>query len=518
MAPRKVEIKDYLDLEFKSLITDARSLLSDMESAKRKPILKASIDATHSGRLTNLRVYPGKFMKDSAKTFLEPTPRPLLRYHNEDGDAIGRVTNATYVQLKNGYDFDNDFLNPGTGLGSGFIRLDVNVLDPKAIEKFIDGRYKSVSTRQHSAYMLCSICGDNMADYSSECEHIPGKEYDVEGSDTKYKCYGITGPLEYREVSVVNIPGDSQAAVKEITLDNENEYSMSCLDSSMANVESLVLSDGENEVHLMASAIKTRVTAEDKKKLTGKTVIAVSPNFDPSMIKSLANEDKGMKEKEVEDKTKNTDTAAASGGTQKPAQADTADKSKEGVVAPETSADKTKGAGDEGKLSDAALSASIEALTKSLTDAKALADSAKAEVERLKGSLKEKDDEITRIRDSETKSITDLKKSYATTLLTSQMFLKKTQVATIKDAEAFNAKLAEYCGRSVDSLKDSIADLATELSAYQESNGIKPIKNVVADKKLESPVSDTSPEKADEKDAEKSKSDEEVIQDFLNVV
>ena len=73
MVLPKFRIIDNQNVSFKSLRLDALELFSDAASSKtEKPVLSVSIDATHSGRLTNMRVYPGARVKRSMKSFLEP--------------------------------------------------------------------------------------------------------------------------------------------------------------------------------------------------------------------------------------------------------------------------------------------------------------------------------------------------------------------------------------------------------------------------------------------------------------
>ena len=71
-TPNKIEFREHLKLDIGTLKDDAQSLMGDMHAAKRSPVLKVYIDATHSGRLTNLRVYPGKHMRDGADGFIKP--------------------------------------------------------------------------------------------------------------------------------------------------------------------------------------------------------------------------------------------------------------------------------------------------------------------------------------------------------------------------------------------------------------------------------------------------------------
>lgn len=490
MVKKMIEIKDYLDVQLKAMLQDAGSLIQDLRDSNKKPVLKAYMDATHSGRLTNMRVYPGKFMKAGVGSWLSPTGKPVLKHHDDERDPIGRVFSADYIQTKSGSQFDQDFLNPNDDLGSGFIKLGVNIMDADAIDKILDGRFKHVSTRQVMDFMLCSVCGDKLLTRESECEHYPGQEYTVDESGKAYKCYGITGPLSYREVSLVTLPADSMAEIKETVLDSENFKTLVCRDSSLAYVNELILVDGDNEVNLMASAIKNRVSATDRKKLTGKTVVAVSPNFDITKLQSLANEDK-----EMTDQKTNTDATAASNASAKPASADETVIKKEDVVVPEGS-DKSDKAGNNGALSDAAIKTSIEVLSKALSEAKTALDESKSENDRLKSTLKDKDSEIERVRASEAATLVDLKTSYAANLLNTQILLKKPSVAGVKDAESFAEKLKEYSTRSVDSLKDSVKDLSLELSAEKETAGVRSIRDAIAEKKVESPVANTATDKA----------------------
>lgn len=515
---RHIEIVEHLNLEFQNLKSDALSLLSDMMDSSHKPSLKAMVDATHSGRLTNLRVYPGKFVKAGVDSWLKPTPKPVLKHHKDDLDPVGRVFSAEFIQTKFGTEFDRDFTNPAEK-GSGFIKLGIRVMDADTIEKVLDGRFKNVSTRQSSDALLCSVCGENFLS-DSECDHMPGKTYKDEGSE--YKCYAITGPLEYKEVSFVNIPADSFAEVVNVNMDRESPIMrLNSYDRTLASVGSLVLTDGEHEVSLLPALGKDSVTARDRKKLTGKTIIAVSPNFSVNLLESLGEpkEEIDMSKTKEADKaeTKNTSTSAASADASTPAQAAEVKDSKEGVVAPASVKTESTTQAETSTLSDGASTVVIEALTKQLKIAEADTDSVKAEVERLKTTLKDKDAEIEKMRKDSVTVLADLRKSYATNLLSTQLILKKPTVAAIADAEAFSAKLNEYAERSVDSLKDSISDLTPELLSFKEMQGVKKVSEVVADSKVTSPVANITPDMKDEaKDKVKEPTKAEALENYLN--
>lgn len=483
----KTEFIEHLKLDIGALKEDALSLCHDMHSSSKKPILKAYIDATHSGRLTNLRVYPGKQMKASVDTFMKPIGKPLLKHHDDSSDPLGRVFSADYVQLLHGPAFDKDYINPSDGEGSGFIRLGVDIMDADAIEKILDGRFKNVSTRQAIDGLLCSICGEDFTSYESECSHRPGKKYklgpDEDGDE--YLCYGITGPLSYKEVSLVTIPGDAFAEIKSMSFEKKDSMTFDCYEPLKASVKTLVLSDGEVEVDIL-SGFRNHITAKDKKKLTGKVVIAVGPHFDASKYNKTLDEESSMTKTE----TKNTDTTTASGSDQTPAQATSTKDQKEGVVAPAGTSEKTSTVGD-GGLSEKDSLAVVKSLTNSLQTAEAEAKEAKAESTRFQTALKDKEAEIEALRKQSTLQVTDLKNAYATMLLNSQIILKKTVASTIKDNESYSKKLAEYAERTVESLKDSVKDLSVELVEAKDLSVTRSTKDLIGDKRIDPTTANT---------------------------
>ena len=236
----KIKYRDYISVSEDSLKVPEQLLRTwdASESADGKSLL-IKIDATHSGRITNRRVYPGRKMKKATKSWYSTDrggtssyDKPVLKNHDERVDPLGRVIKAEYVHLKNGKDFTEDYLMPDLkGPGSGFIRLTANISDEDAIAKFLDGRFQTVSTSQSSSGQTCSICDKEMIppylrflmgmddDDEDSCSHIPGRVYTVKNGKKKEKklCYAITGDLEYYEVSPVNTPGDAFAKVSQIT-------------------------------------------------------------------------------------------------------------------------------------------------------------------------------------------------------------------------------------------------------------------------------------------------------------
>lgn len=216
--PKPILFNDQFALKSIPFFKDAQDYANDVMKSK-KAALRVECDATYSGYLLNGRVYPAKYMKAAAPTWvstarggLSPFDKPVLLNHNaEDAkDALGRVVSAQYHALWQGDKLTDDWRNPQMGYtkGSGYTRLGLNIVDQDAIERFLDGRYSTFSTSFTSPNLICSICGcDWMQKFPDLCEHTPGKTY-VSEDDQKEAvlCYLITGPMDWREVSVVNTP------------------------------------------------------------------------------------------------------------------------------------------------------------------------------------------------------------------------------------------------------------------------------------------------------------------------
>jgi hypothetical protein len=189
-------------------------------------------NATYSGYYLNGRVYPGKYVKAGTPTWVDaehggvsPYNAPVLKHHDSRSDPIGRVVHAEYQHILHGDAWENDWRTPVTGLdkGSGFIRLTANITDEAEIQRFLDGRHKTLSTTSRSQSLTCSICGVNIMK-DGFCGHRPGEMYEPEKksplgqSDTPVMAYFITGPKTYAEVSVVTHPAQPHAVVDTIKI------------------------------------------------------------------------------------------------------------------------------------------------------------------------------------------------------------------------------------------------------------------------------------------------------------
>lgn len=529
MTKPKFQITDNLNVNFKSLRPDALELFSDaLEVKNLKPVLSASIDATHSGRLTNMRVYPGARVKRSMKSFLEPVGKPVLKHHDAMSDPIGRVVGANFIQLKQGDDFKYDYKNPDKGEGSGLIQLELNIMEQDSIEQFIDGRIQQFSTSQFFQDVFCSVCGKNIADEMSifwnEHEHKVGETYSVKvGKKSQdFLCYLITGDLEYSEVSPVNVPADKFSKLnsfKFIEPSKDSDWGiMECFDDSSTSVNSMTLSVGaDSVVDLLAGSYNS---AKDRKTLTGKTIIAVSPLFtdliqdqqtqeqDMTDTKDPANADNKLENKETTEESAASDTSVDNSDN------DGSSKGKEGVVAPVTEA-KVEGKSDQSVLSDKALNASLEAVTAQLETLKTEKAEADSKITRLEAQLAEKDEEIDRQKTIATDSLTETKTALAGQLLTSRLILGKADVVSIDSKDAYQEKLNAYSERKTDSLKDSLSDLSIEVAEAMKKMGVKSSADFAADS-IDDDVTSTATESKTVVEAPKPKSKDEALKSFLD--
>lgn len=215
----KVSLTDSI-LVSASLSSKGRDFADSLLSKKEKVFLDVAIRATHSGQLITGRCYTGWGMKGGTKTWFSKDnggsagyDKPIIVNHDMDSPPLGRIYKAEFTQLKFGKDWESDWQNPDSGagnLGSGYITTHGYVYDSDCIEKIMDGRYKTVSSRQIANHAWCNICGiDFCSDSDDVCTHTPGQSYDVDGVMTP--CYAVMGLLDYVELSWVNGPRQPNA-------------------------------------------------------------------------------------------------------------------------------------------------------------------------------------------------------------------------------------------------------------------------------------------------------------------
>lgn len=235
-----------LDLEGlnKETWDQADSSTAVVESIKQKKkslVVKAA--ATHSGLLLNNgTIYSPVEMKKAVDTMTSPYKIPVLRKHDEQEDAIGRIISARYVDtskafLKNFPQFAplvQDSTDPSTTAkllkdlaivtkdannyrGLGYIQIAMEITDKDSQEKFIDGRYATVSAKFAFKKAVCGTCGTSAKKVTTDegmaliCQCHEDSETNVGGPYTPFS-------LRYREVSETPVPRDLYATVEDMEI------------------------------------------------------------------------------------------------------------------------------------------------------------------------------------------------------------------------------------------------------------------------------------------------------------
>ena len=460
-----------------SILSDAKSILSQ----DKKPVLKVSINATHSGLLTNMRVYPSSKVMNGYKSFFSkdnggssPVGAPILTHHDTHKDPIGRIHTAKFTALKTGIDFSQDYLYPDSagGSGSGVVTVDGVINHADSIEKILDSRFLSVSAGHGTNRLTCSVCAESIF----SCNHVPGRKYTEDGeitdADDGFLCYTITGDMQYHEVSFVNIPAQPPAKLVQFEWSNTDSYKgtndmkeafLSLTKVKKDSIKELLLCDNDIELSLLSGKDRN---------LNKKTYFVQTSTAD-KITKQLTGDTGG---KSINDGQHKTDS------TSQDHQTDLNNKPNKGANMDEKELEKLR---DELK----ALQTSLDAAKKELEDTKKLLEDSKA-------GLTAKDEEIKSLKDQNTQLTTDMTNDLAESLAANRIRLKKPdtiEVTTDEKRKEFVEKLAK---RSIDSLRDSLADLLTEVDSNK-------VTGVTTDR-LETPTLHRKEEPKNKKDTKKS--------------
>ena len=461
---KELIFRDQIKLSQPRIYKDSQNLVSDIFSNKSSKVgLKIAIRATHSGYLLNSRVYPGVFMEQSVGSWTEGYNKPIILDHDQmdSKKVLGRVHGAKFSRLKDGNDFMFDYKRPGTGtdFGSGFITLDAVINDEDAITKIVDGRYNTVSTGQKPVSARCNICGFDWLNPkdSDMCEHTPGKIYQLD--DKELSCFLVTGKLVYKECSIVSSPANVNAQIVAANIDSLKQYYskdsdedasfiFNCMDSgAINNIElintdgealSLLFKDGKDELPSSAKKFtKTSISLTDGEPMTKKDEKKTTDKADSVLDSWIADAAKKSADSKTED-AKVKDSAKQSVEVQ--------DKTSTKEDKTETKADPLV---DELKTENKGLKTQVDSLN--------------AEKDKFKGQIEEKDGLIQTL----TSQVTDLRRSQvneaARTLAIMRGVSGKKEIIQSKDS--FDKYVKELSARSIDSLKDSIADSLPELSS-----------------------------------------------------
>lgn len=193
------------------------------EGSKLPSKLFVVVESTHTGVNRNKVEYTMNGLENSVASWTDNYNKPVLLNHNPYSDNIGRVKKAEYTQSV----IDSS---------KYCIKLTLEITNQAAIERFLDGRYKTFSIGGYTDSAKCSICGkDQMTD--GWCGHQRGKKYDGK------ECYWTLGNMDYDEISVVNCPADPHAQAIDIkVITNEPQQNDSHDGDEPGNVEDMFTS------------------------------------------------------------------------------------------------------------------------------------------------------------------------------------------------------------------------------------------------------------------------------------
>lgn len=161
--------------------------------------LVIELAAIHEGTTANFNHYSAEALTESLLSWTTPYPKPIIMHHDPYTEPLGRVIGARM-------DKEAD--------GTPYVRLQVAVTDPAAIEKIKDQRYLTGSVGGKAGEATCSICGANWAEasmFNLPCKHRRGSTY--KGKVATIEMKNIT----FKEYSFVNMPADQRSSIRSIS-------------------------------------------------------------------------------------------------------------------------------------------------------------------------------------------------------------------------------------------------------------------------------------------------------------
>ena len=145
------------------------------------------------------------------QSWVEPYPKPIILNHDLNSEPIGRVMAARM-------DKEED--------GSSFVRLQIAITDPVAVQKVMDKRYLTGSVGGRAGKAVCSISGDDLANLDESGK--PKMARFKRGQVYKGKLAFIDmQDISFKEYSFVNQPADSKSSVRAVATPGSNAIATS---------------------------------------------------------------------------------------------------------------------------------------------------------------------------------------------------------------------------------------------------------------------------------------------------
>lgn len=382
--------------------------------------LYVQIEAIHAGTSRNYNRYPAEKLRGDVKirsgmySWNHPYPKPLIYNHDVDTEATGRIIDARYVEM--------------TQAGRPGIVVTAKVTDAKAIESVLDGRLLTVSIGATSNAAVCSICGTDIIE-EGFCGHMRGESYGGEIAEW------VTGDLWFDELSWVNVPADQDAMIVGTSLYQESAG------QSQEGLEATRLTVSLQPPSFLEGVETVEHTEETVVEET--TIVELSVEEQLAQVnaeKILLEQEKNAltlenqqlkKEKEgLEEGVEETETPEADPET--PA---------ETVLTEEVVVEEATTVLEEVEETTVAEEAPVEL------------SALEVEIESLKEQLNDAKDEIKQLEAANVSLVDELK----TTVVEHLAYVSLNHDADTASMEEARAK---YVGRTMESLKDTYADLA----------------------------------------------------------
>jgi hypothetical protein len=148
----------------------------------------------------NYNNYSAIELEKALQSWVEPYPKPIILNHDLNSEPMGRVMAARM-------DKEED--------GSSFVRLQIAITDPVAIQKVLDKRYLTGSVGGRAGKAVCSISGEDLA-IEGEGGRPKMPKY-RRGQVYKGKLAFIDmQDISFKEYSFVNQPADGKSSIRSI--------------------------------------------------------------------------------------------------------------------------------------------------------------------------------------------------------------------------------------------------------------------------------------------------------------
>jgi len=279
-------------------ITDANGKeikIAELKDSNEENLPKSiliHLEATHSGKNLNFGIYPEDSLSKDHETYLQDFAKPLLKNHDTNSEPLGRVVETSFG--------DSEISD-----GKKAVKLKIQVTDSDAIQKFIDGRYKTFSIGASADTITCDLCKTKILSNGvfNFCGHWKGETYDVavEGSEETEKktAYWRYEDMYFSEISVVNNPADRNAQITKIEIDDSTQDSVktNAKDSKQKMID--LINDSENDDDLLKMI--TDSISDDEKEDADDTATDEDTSTKEASTEDASTEDASTEDASTED-------------------------------------------------------------------------------------------------------------------------------------------------------------------------------------------------------------------------